>query len=58
MLKKLEDFRIGRSLGETMLWLALLVAIAEVIYSNWLLRKNSKLTDELKLEPSGRIKDK
>lgn len=58
LMKKLEDFRIGRSLGETLLWLALLVAIAEVFYSNYLLRKNSKLTDELKIAPSGRVKEK
>lgn len=56
--KKLDDFRIGRSLGETLLWLALLTAIAEVFYSNYLLKKNSKLTDALKLEASGRIKEK
>jgi len=56
--KKLDDFRIGRSLGETILWLALLVAILEVFYSNFLLKKNSKLTDMLKLEPSGRVKEK
>ncbi|MFA7174547.1 MAG: BatA domain-containing protein [Kiritimatiellia bacterium] len=56
LLKKLDDFRIGRSLGETLLWLALLVAIAEVAYSNLLLRKNVKLTDTLKMEASGRLK--
>jgi len=58
LLKKLDDFRIGRSLGETLLWLALLIAVAEVLYSNFLLRKNSKLTDTLKLEASGRVKEK
>lgn len=58
LLKKLEDFRIGRSLGETLLWLALLIAIAEVVYANFLLRKNSKLTDALKVEASGRMKEK
>ncbi|MDA3924219.1 MAG: BatA domain-containing protein [Kiritimatiellae bacterium] len=58
LLKKLDDFRIGRSLGETLLWLALLIAIAEVLYSNFLLRKNSKLTDTLKVEASGRMKEK
>ncbi len=56
--KKLDDFRIGRSLGETLLWLALLTAIAEVFYSNYLLKKNSKLTDSLKVEASGRMKEK
>jgi hypothetical protein len=58
LLKKIEDFRIGRSLGETLLWLALLVAVAEVFYSNFLLRKNCRLTDKLKVAPSGRVKEK
>jgi len=58
LFKKIEDFRIGRSLGETLLWLALLVAMAEVFYANFLLRKNTRLTDELKINPSGRMKEK
>jgi hypothetical protein len=58
LIKKLEDFRIGRSLGETLLWLALLTAILEVLYSNFLLRKNTKLTDQMKIDPSGRVKEK
>lgn len=56
LLKKLEDFRIGRSLGESFLWLALLVAVAEVFYANFLMRKGSKLTDVLTIEPSGKVK--
>jgi len=58
LLKKLEDFRIGRSLGESLLWMALLVAMAEVFYANYLLRKNTKLTDVLKIAPSGKMKEK
>lgn len=58
LLKKLEDFRIGRSLGESLLWLALLVAMAEVFYANCLLRKNTKLTDVLQVAPSGKMKEK
>jgi hypothetical protein len=57
LFKKLEDFRIGQSLTESLLWLALLIAIAEVFYANYLLRKNSRLTDELKIDPSGRVKE-
>ncbi len=57
LLKQLEDFRIGRSLGEALLWLALLVAIAEVLYANSLLRKTAKLTDTMKIAPSGRVKE-
>ncbi len=57
LIKKLADFRIGRTLGEPLLWLALLVAIVEAFYSNFLMRKNSKLTDVLNIAPSGKMKD-
>ncbi|MEI6149408.1 MAG: vWA domain-containing protein, partial [bacterium] len=58
LMKKLEDFRVGQSLSESLLWLALLIAIAEVFYANFLLRKNSTLTDGLTIDPSGRVKEK
>ncbi len=58
LMKKIDDFRIGRTLGEPLLWLALLVAILESFYSNFLLRKSSKLTDSLNIAPSGKVKDK
>ncbi len=58
LLKKIEDFRVGKTLGEPLLWLALLVAILESLYSNFLLRKSSKLTDSLVIAPSGKVKEK
>ncbi|HOM58749.1 MAG TPA: BatA domain-containing protein [Kiritimatiellia bacterium] len=58
LMKQLEDFRIGRSLGEALLWLTLLVAVVEVLYANSLLRKTAKLTDTMKIAPSGRVKEK
>jgi hypothetical protein len=58
LLKKIEDFRIGKTLGEPLLWLALLVAVLEAFYANFLLRKNSKLTDLLNIAPSGKMKDR
>lgn len=58
LLKKIEDFRVGKTLGEPLLWLALLVALLESLYSNYLMRKGSKLTDSLAIAPSGKVKDK
>jgi len=58
LLKKIEDFRIGKTLGEPLLWLALLVAVLESLYANYLMRKGSKLTDSLNIAPSGKVKDK
>jgi hypothetical protein len=58
LMKKIEDFRVGKTLSEPLLWLALLVALLESLYSNFLLRKSSKLTDSLIIEPSGKVKEK
>ena len=58
LLKTIEDLRVGKTLGEPLLWLALLVAILESLYSNFLLRKSSKLTDSLIIAPSGKVKEK
>jgi hypothetical protein len=58
LLKNIEDLRIGKTLGEPLLWLALLVAILESLYSNLLLRKRSKHTDSLIIAPSGKLKEK
>lgn len=58
LMKKIEDFRIGRTLGEPLLWLALLVALLESFYANFLLRKSAKLTDSLIIAPSGKLKEK
>ncbi len=58
LLRKIEDFRIGKTLGEQMLWLALLIAIVESFYSNWLRRKKPKLTDSLVMDPSGKLAGK
>ncbi len=58
LFRKLEDFRVGRTLGEPLLWLALLLAILESFYANFLMKKASKLMDSLNIAPSGKMKDK
>lgn len=58
LFRKLEEFRVGKTLGEPFLWLALLIALIESFYANWLTRKGPKLTDSLTIDPSGKVKDK
>ena len=58
LFRKLEEFRVGKTLGEPLLWLALLIALIESFYANWLTRKGPKLTDSLTIDPSGKVKDK
>ena len=55
LLRKLDEFRIGKTLGEQLLWLALLLALAESFYANWLLRRRARLADQLNIEASGKI---
>ncbi|MCX6997772.1 MAG: VWA domain-containing protein [Kiritimatiellaeota bacterium] len=55
LLRKLDESRVGRTLGEQFLWLALLIALLESFYSNWLTRPGGRLTDHLSIEASGKI---
>lgn len=58
LFKKLEDFRVGKTLGEPLLWLVLLLAMAEAFYANWLMKKGPKLTDSMVVDPSGKVRGK
>lgn len=58
LFRKIENFRIGKTFGEQILWLVLLVAALESFYANRLSRKAPKLSDALLIDPSGRVKDK
>jgi hypothetical protein len=55
LFRRLEERRVGKTLGEQALWLALCLAAVETIYANWLARKRSKLSDHLTIEPSGKL---
>lgn len=58
LLRMIEELRVGKTLGELLLWLALVVALLESCYANVLMRRGSKLTDSLVVEASGKVKDK
>ena len=51
----IKDFRVGRTLGEVMLWLAFLLSILEVVYANLKSRAAPSLTSSLGIEASGKV---
>ena len=55
---QLEERRIGRTFGEQLLWLALILAVVEFFYANRLMKTGRGLSDKLKVELSGKVSDK
>jgi len=55
LLKMINDLRIGRTFGEHLLWLALLLALAEFVYASMLVKERPKLADQLNVKPSGKV---
>lgn len=51
----LYETRVGRTYGELLLWLVLLLIGAEFIYANHLARGGGRLTDKLTIASSGRV---
>jgi hypothetical protein len=56
LLKQIEEHRIGRTLGEPLLWLALLLATLEFCYANLLSKKGPSLSQALGIATSGKVK--
>ncbi|MFO1521980.1 MAG: hypothetical protein U1F77_09105 [Kiritimatiellia bacterium] len=48
--------RIGRTYGEHLLWLALILAIVEFTYANILMRGVPRVSDHVDVESSGRVR--
>ena len=55
LLTMIQEMRIGRTFGEHLLWLVLLLALTEFIYANMLLQDRPNLADQLKIKPSGKV---
>jgi len=51
----IEDHRIGRTFGEQLLWLVLILAAFEFFYASSLLKKQPTLSDQMALEASGKV---
>jgi len=57
LLKQIEDHRVGKTMGETLLWLVLVLATLEFCYANMLSRRTPKLSEMLGIASSGKVKE-
>ncbi|MBT3194233.1 MAG: VWA domain-containing protein [Verrucomicrobia bacterium] len=55
LLKLIKELRVGRTFGEHLLWLVLILALGEFIYANLLLKDRPKLGDMLQIKASGKV---
>jgi hypothetical protein len=51
----IEEHRIGRTLGELMLWIAFIIGAVEVFYANWRAKSTPGLSHGLSVDASGRV---
>jgi hypothetical protein len=56
LMTQIQDSRVGRTFGEQLLWLVLILAAAEFFVANFQARPKASLTDELVVDSSGRVK--
>lgn len=52
----IEEHRVGRTYGEHLLWLALLLTAIEFFYANVLMRSSQKLSEQLDVDSAGHVK--
>ena len=55
LLALIEEHRVGKTFGETLLWLALATAVAEIVYANALARAVPRLSESLHINAGGRV---
>lgn len=58
LLRLIEEHRLGRPLGETLLWLVLMLSMVELYMANRLSRATRPLSDQIVIESSGRVNRK
>jgi hypothetical protein len=56
LMQLVRELRIGRPLAEPLLWLVFLLSIAELFLANRAGRKTRTLTEQLKIDMTGRVK--
>jgi hypothetical protein len=56
LAQKVKEHRIGTPLAELFLWLALLAAALESLLAARAVRRSSRLSDQMTLDPSGRVR--
>jgi hypothetical protein len=54
--REIEEHRVGRTYGEHLLWLALLLIAIEFLYANMLLRGGTRLSEKLGVDAAGHVK--
>ena len=54
--RQIEEHRVGRTYGEHLLWLALLLIAIEFLYANVLLRGGARLSEKLGVDAAGHVK--
>ena len=54
--RQLEESRVGRTFGEQILWLVLVLTVIEFSYANALSRRGLSAKDRVELDYSGHIK--
>ena len=54
--RNIEEHRVGRTYGEHLLWLALLLIAIEFLYANVLLRGSQRLSEKLGVDAAGHVK--
>ena len=52
----IQEHRVGRTFGEQLLWIVFVLLVVEFLYANRLARARPALSDQLDLDPSGRVK--
>ncbi len=52
----IEEHNVGRTFGEHLLWIVLVLVAIEFVYANHLARARPALSDQLGLEASGRVR--
>lgn len=55
LLAQIQESRVGRTMGEQLLWLALLLGVIEFFYANRLARSEPALSEKLHIEASGKV---
>lgn len=52
----IQEHRVGRTFAEFLLWILLILIATEFVYANRLARARSLLSDQLTIDPSGRVR--
>ncbi|MFP6903954.1 MAG: VWA domain-containing protein [Verrucomicrobiota bacterium] len=53
--RQLEESRVGRTFGEQLLWLVLILAVVEFFYANALMKRGPALSEHLTIDASGKV---